>query len=325
MILVVAALVGLATLASGQTGQAQKDKGPSGKGSGTAKGKSALEKALEQALGNNSDLKVARARVAEAEANLSRARLEVLGKVVAAYQAVEQAKLEVANWSVRVAQMARLRKVMKGTVTDEEFRQAETALALAKMKVARAQTDLDFLTGKVPTALGMKAADLLRISRLAATVGTDEKVVALSRLAAATLDRESLLLARGRPLAGRLATRGPAADRIRKVLDRKVTLKFSGTPASEVLKLLQKESGDLHIQAATKDSAWTEKVTANLTNMPLGAALQLLEDALGKYQIVVREYGLLIVPTERVPRGAVSLTEFWKGGKSETQKPPGKR
>ena len=62
-------------------------------------------------------------------------------------------------------------------------------------------------------------------------------------------------------------------------------------------------------------------MSANLGEISFGAALQLLEDVLGGYRVVVREYGLLIAPRERVPPGAVGLTEFWKGGKSEKPKP----
>src|SRR5262249_8811794 len=66
----------------------------------------------------------------------------------------------------------------------------------------------------------------------------------------------------------------------------------------------------LHIQAAAKGAAWDEKVSATLTEVPLGAAFQLLEDVVAAHSIVVREYGLLIVPEEKVPPGAVLLSDF---------------
>ena len=99
-------------------------------------------------------------------------------------------------------------------------------------------------------------------------------------------------------------------------------MKFADTPARDALKMIQKEAEGLHVQAALKDAAWNEKITATLTDVPLGAVLQLLEDTLGDYRTIVRGYGLLIVPQERVPPGAVPLGDFWQGGvKSETPAP----
>jgi hypothetical protein len=111
---------------------------------------------------------------------------------------------------------------------------------------------------------------------------------------------------------------GPAVDRLRNALDRKVTLKLNGRSTSEVLADLRKEAPGLHIQATEKGPAWEGKVTATLTEVPLGAALQLLEDVLTGHRIVVREYGLLIVPQEKVPPGAVMLEDFWKAGSKTT-------
>src|SRR5947209_6850608 len=89
-----AALLALGTavvLATGAGGQppasdkpAAKEKAP-GKdvqGRVAAPGKSKLEEMLEQALRDNPDLKVAAAKAQEAEAELNRARLAVVQKVV---------------------------------------------------------------------------------------------------------------------------------------------------------------------------------------------------------------------------------------------------
>jgi hypothetical protein len=130
----------------------------------------------------------------------------------------------------------------------------------------------------------------------------------------------SLLVARQQPPA-KIA----AADKIRKALDRRITMKFSDTTARDALKMILKEAEGMHIQASVKDAAWNEKITATLTDVPLGAVLQLLEDTLGDYRTIVRGYGLLIVTPERMPVGAVLLADFWQGGvKSEkpaTSKP----
>src|SRR5262249_27551624 len=98
----------------------------------------------------------------------------------------------------------------------------------------------------------------------------------------------------------------------------KATFKFDSATAKEVLEKLQKECGDIHIQASVKGEQWSQKLTATLTDSTAAAALQLLEDALGSHRIVVREYGLLIVPNDKVPTGAMTLTEFLKAAPTPT-------
>src|SRR5437764_1017950 len=57
--------------------------------------KSKLEEMLEKALRDNPDVRLAAAKVAEADAELTRARLQVVQKVAASYQAVEAQKAAV--------------------------------------------------------------------------------------------------------------------------------------------------------------------------------------------------------------------------------------
>jgi hypothetical protein len=109
------------------------------------------------------------------------------------------------------------------------------------------------------------------------------------------------------------------ADKIRKALDRRIRLHFLNSTAESLLLNLQKECPEFHLRAAGPKAAWSEPITVDLKDVPLGAGLQLLEDALG-YGIAVREYGLLIAPRDRLPPGAVLLNEFWKG-RATAEKP----
>src|SRR5262249_12081762 len=47
--------------------------------------------------------------------------------------------------------------------------------------------------------------------------------------------------------------------------------------------------------------------------VPLGAALQALEDQLPGLRFTVRDYGILVTFKSGPPPGAVSVHEFWKG------------
>src|SRR5262245_16438676 len=67
--------------------------------------KSGLETALDEALKANPDLRVAAAKVSQAEAELAQVRLQVVRKVVAAYQTAETAKN---NVTLLTAQLKRL-------------------------------------------------------------------------------------------------------------------------------------------------------------------------------------------------------------------------
>jgi hypothetical protein len=282
------------------------------------KEKSGLEKAIEEALKTNPDLRVAAAKVNEAQAGLSRARLQVTQKVVTAFQAVEVAKA-----TVDIAQktLERLRQLQKSNaVAAEDVSKALQELTAAKGKLATAEADLNYLLGKS----GAKELALSQLSyggKLLITESDPNTAALLWGPLLATNQRNYNLVPYVALADGSVKTKAtiPAADKIRKTLDRRITMKFSDTSARDVLKMIQKEAEGLHIQASLKDQAWNEKLTATLTEVPLGAVLQLLEDMLGDYRTIVRGYGLLIVPRERMPVGAVLLGDFWQGGvKSET-------
>jgi hypothetical protein len=336
MILALAALVALATLAAGQT-TTSTTRGQGSSSTTTSSVKSALEKALEQALAHNPDLKVAQAKAHEAEAQLVRTRLQVLQKVVSAHQAVELAKLEVTTASVKLEQLKTLQGKARGVVSAAEVQAAEKELAAGKMKVGKAQADLDFLMGKAPTSVSVLSqvatSNLTQWQLGLSGIGQPYTGSALGNQSlmfnpttSMTFNQPffrsgtSSLLMPNPGAYGLLAagpTGGPATEHIRKALQRKLSLRIKDMPASEVLGALQKTAGDVHLQASTREPAWTEKVSANLKEVPLSAALQLLEDALGGYRVVVRDYGLLIVQESKAPRGAILMTDFLKS-KPET-------
>src|SRR5205823_3928792 len=122
--------------------------------------KSELELALEEALKNNPDLRVAVAKAAEADAQVSRARAQTVQKVVAAWQAIDAAKANKATCDRRAEQMDKLRKVVSRGVTDEDYHAAVAAAAQAKATLATAESELEYLTGKGKTA--DKYAEMVR-------------------------------------------------------------------------------------------------------------------------------------------------------------------
>ena len=333
MMLGLVGLFGLVTLAAAQNNSPTRGQPGTGKGKPAARttSKSALEKALEQALASNPDLKVAQAKASEAEAQLNRTRLQVLQKVVNAYQTIEQSRVAVTAASGRLEYLKKLGDRIKTAVSADDLRAAEVALSGARMAMEKARADLDFLVGKVPPGLGLETGrgpalgyfpSLGLVGGRASLSGFSMQqgmggLGGFGQPSLGSLSGQSAydLLVFGLPI----PAKGPRADHIRRAMEKKVGLSFKDTPARDVLELLRKEVGDLHIQATTRDDPWSEKMTANLKYVSFAAALQLLEDALGGHRVVVREYGLLIVPLGKVPPGAMLLDNFLKS-KPEAKK-----
>ena len=134
---------------------------------------------------------------------------------------------------------------------------------------------------------------------------------------------EAALEAFRRAIILRPAARGPMADRIRKALDKPLTVRFNGETLGGILDALGKR--ELGVAIAVKDfDTRSLKLTGELKDLPLGAVLQWVEDNAPGQRWVVREYGLLLAPKhDRLP-GAVPLVEFWKGGAKPADKPPKK-
>lgn len=257
--------------------------------------KSSLEDALAEALKNNPDLKVAAAKVNEAEAQLLKTRLLVAQKVVLA-----QYNLDLAEATAKTAEQALARiKLLKAKIaaSAEELQTAELAAVQAKTKVAAAKTELAYLLGK--SSLTTAKEKLGRIQEAETTK---------------RLWRD--WVARAQPVT---QPKGEAADTMRKALDKKVTVDTTPLELSTLLSdYLQPKQG-MVLKISKNNPVLKEKIGLQLKDMPLGAVLQFVEDSLDGQVFVVREYGLLLVPSDKAPPGAMTMTQFWKGDKKETK------
>jgi hypothetical protein len=304
-----AGLLGL-ILAGAALGQAQsqsKSNPPAPEKGPPAPTKSKLEEALAQALRSNPDVRVAAAKVNEAEAELNRVRLQIVQKVVQAYQAVEAARADV---EFRQGDFERFQEAAKrAAVPVSDVAEKAKLLATAKAQLAAAEADMAYLIGK---SLGMAGK----------TTGPTEDL-GVDLLGQLTLppSGERILLwdvVKARPVVTfhaptpAASASGPMADKIRKALDRPITLEVNGAPASALLQAIREAAPELHIQVPPEIEL-RQKVTVLLEKVSLGAALQLLEDVLPGHRIVVRDYGLLLAREDRIPSGALTLQEFQTG------------
>jgi hypothetical protein len=275
--------------------------------------KSKLEEMLAAAMKDNPDVRVARAKLekaraeaAEAEAEVNRALLQVAQKVTQLYKAVESQKETVASieeeFKLAESQYQTLR------INAAEFAQARQKVIAAKAKLTELESGLTFAVGR-PSPDGewlrliQGDATCLKCHQSLSREEWDEKAV---------LAAHKVLGFGADWIFAKKVTKGPLAEKIRAALDKEVRLNYSNADVDDVIKGLQELSG-VPIQVVRSPGEQPGKLNVRLEGVSFGAALQWLEDVLPNARIVVREYGLLIAPRERIPPGAVLLNDFWKG------------
>jgi hypothetical protein len=258
--------------------------------------KSKLEQMLEKALKNNPDLRVAAAKVQEAEAELNRTRLEVTRKVLRTYSALDAAKKNAEGAEQRLAEVRKLAD--HGRIDKEEVKAAERALGQAKAELAAAEAEVPYLLGEEPVP-GRHGGVVEAVAftpdgrHLVTSDGTSVKVWDVARAAPASKPPQ-----------------GPVADRILKALDMPVQqLDYNGKTLDGVLKDIE-EKYNLTFATPGRDRQLA-KVNLHVEGLPLGAVLQAISDQTG-VRFVVRDYGILALFSAQPPDDAVPLHEFWK-------------
>jgi hypothetical protein len=237
--------------------------------------KSKLEEMLAEALKNNPDIRVAAAKVAEADAELNRTRLQVTQKVIALHHAF---------------------LAEKGAVDSALLDEARQALTLAKAKLAELEAQLPAMLGKVARSADAWEAQAIRVWELDAF-----------RAGELDLARLAVLSTRYRELRQHKA-QGPMADKLRESLKKPISLKVSNEYVSDLLQHLQKQTS-IALKLMS-DGLPEPRLNLELTNLSLVAVLQFIEDSEPGYRFVIREYGILFAPQAKLPPGAVTIQEF---------------
>jgi hypothetical protein len=297
---------------------------------------SQLEELLAQALRDNPDIRVAEAKMREAEAELSRTRLLVVQKVVAHQHTLEtlqsavkvaEANYTAAEAKVKAADATHKRfkglridgaideaKVEESLAAYEQARAAletaRAALQSAKADLAKAQAELPYLVGKGAKEDKQSAEARAAIQWLLANQGMGDSDATMRGLA-------GLALAQGHlDWKGKAQPEGTIADKLRKTLDTTVNLKVEDQPLEDVLAYLQRLADVPLVTNGLPRELRTRKLTLAVDKISLGAAFQLLEDV-GGVQFAVRDYGILA--TDKVPAGMTRLHDFWKGDKPKAE------
>jgi hypothetical protein len=354
----ISALLGLALVTLGAAGQKADEKSeapPAKKPADKAPEKKVdpTDAAIAAALAHDPDVRMARAKVQLAEAELAKARQTVTVKVITLRATIEEQKHAVA-----IAQEAFTlveKSYKQGAVQASEMNQARAKLEVVRAALARSELELKLITGGGVAGVG--AGDPNHFFGMAnhflgardapactachkfpwgegeggAAKPADPAVArGLDWLSKQIGERpasdDAIRLYQEAVRAGvafdpSSSVRGAIPDRIRAALDKKVKLGDKGqkVPLAKALEVFKTDAGlDVPVRGVG-ELVQVPVITSQGEEMTVRAWLQLFEDYSGGARFFVREYGLLFTLKEQAPPDALTLTQFWD------LKPPAKK
>jgi hypothetical protein len=275
----------------------------------------ALDQMIAEALRHNPDIRIAESKVHEAEAVLNQTRLQVIQKIVTLQHALEAQQAQVHLQEQQLRRCEQLHQT--NAVPDEVVEAARQKLTAAKGKLSETEAELPYLLGRQDAlkALSLRGmTDAIRPGELQPL--PDSEAVDLANVMSKGHGPGSQALV-GLPSVAAPSFSGSMAEQIRKALDTPVSVQADGQPLADVLAGFEKKVPGVTfriLEAPGGDIAnWSPNLRFN-GEVPLAAALQAIQDSSGPPQIgfVVREYGILVAPQERMPPGAVSVDALWK-------------
>jgi hypothetical protein len=262
-----------------------------------------LEEMLNKALKDNPDIRVADAKVREAEAELNRTRLQVTQKVLAFHYSRESQR---AVLKFAEENMLRIQK-LKATnaISQEDVKVAEQQLSAAKAKLAEIEAEMPYLLGEQH---GLKVSTTVdrQVQLWDTMTGKAIQIKVPLKLEHAYSKPEPDLP---------IPESGTVSEKLRKAMDTPITLDYRDKSLAEILEDLEKKvpGVSFHALYGNPFSMMTLK-----GQYPLRTALQLIEDTCSaaidvRYAFVVRDYGLLFCPEDKIPPGALRLQTFITG------------
>lgn len=255
-----------------------------------------LEELLSMALKQNPDIRVAESKVREAEAQLYRARVNGLNRVVMQYHEVRSAKAAADEAASRYKRDQDLTLRTPPAIAPAELSASQAAMLKFQADHAVKEAELDMLIGKHSA----KAAEWLRIfdTSFIPVDGTGKPVPPISKP--------------GNSVVAPAAVPDPMADKIRKALDAPFKAAIKGeVTEKDVLELLREQTKGVNF--VNNVGGGNDRIrTPDLTQpVPLGAFYQWAEDQFG-WRFIVRDYGIVATLPDVFPPDAVLLMNLWR-------------
>lgn len=305
----------------------------------------ALEKLIAEALKNNPDIRVAESKVRDAHAELDRVRMRVAAEVALLNAEIETARAladHARQVHERVDQLYR-----KKVISREEFEASMLTLLKAKAELAVKEAKLPYILGRPFPGHERAAIDDIVLKKWQAKDPTISDEEFLRRLMLDLLGRvptkdemqDFLRLPekqRRELWLDRLKKEGPRVNRLlldpsnevdplrafvlspttreklRTALNGEIKLKGVDIRAADAFEYTREHMKGINLVVRFKPG----KKEPNQINIEepikLAAFLQLLEDEF-QCVFIVREYGIVVVAAdERLPPGAVRVSDVWK-------------
>jgi hypothetical protein len=295
-----------------------------------------LDNLLAQALKNNPDIRVADAKMREAEAELNRVKLQVSQKVVAQQREIAACKAALQYAQVNYERMQALYK--KHAIEQAILSESEAKLQKANAELARVEAELPYILGAAARGAltirldenfqhlrGERALEhvLVGVQKPKAETARQTKSQREEVLRALDLEMANLQASEAAKLFQAHHTSLPEgmAGRLRKALDTTVKVDFTQVGPKEILAYLQDQTNGFNLVDQVNIKTLPSFDLRLMEPVRVGAVFQLLEDQFG-LRFVVREYGIVITEANRVPPGAVSLQSFWKDRPSQPYPTP---
>jgi hypothetical protein len=305
------ALVPMGLLVGLTVAQAPQPPTPKTGGSGKAADPNQIDP-MADALRSHPDIRLAEAKLRVAEAELAQAKLLVAQRI-----AIAEAKVQ--EYKARVDYTTKIYGRLQGTtgISVMEKLAAEKDFAATKAALIGAEAELT-------AARGASASD----SRSAEERAIERGIHFLKSQQGFTSDSSMHFLAAMMEINSKQVPAGSATDKLRELLDKRVKVGVKRQQFNDAMPEFVKQAGLEGVTIRAPD--WANAAT--LKNPPtvgplegeqtVAGWLQLIlddfnqtlaavpSDRFGKYDIYVREYGLLMTKVDLAPPGAVTLNEF---------------
>lgn len=277
-----------------------------------------LEQAIAQAFVNHPDMRLAEAELRVAEAKLAQARVMISQKVTEAFHQLqkERADVELAN-----ANWERMTNLLKNSaISQEEYRVAQNQLASAKTRLATIESAWKLMMGSPGTKAGTVPDGLYHFriwNQFSESQHYEVYQPVSDKVDAGTADVIAQLKAK---LGTRVKLEKQSSLNLEQAFQKvtegaglKVRVKL---PINEN-KVLYKVVTQVEMEASDYPlRTWLQLIVDEMNNQQAMTAQQGKETP-RRYELYVREYGLLLTSRDLAPPDAITVQDLWKQSQFE--------